>query len=151
MTENTCGATKRDGSGDECGLPAGWGTDHVGEGPCKLHGGAADNRGKKNGNYKHGAFSKYIRDDLTESEETALDEMTEAFDDPETALEVIREQAAEAWLKYKRSGDHRFLREYRQLASEFNLAPNEDQLEVSGEGGAPMQVTINRERADESE
>lgn len=34
-----CGATKRDGTGDHCRRPAGWGTDHVGTGCCKLHGG----------------------------------------------------------------------------------------------------------------
>lgn len=34
-----CGAKKRQGEGD-CTRPAGWGTDHVGEGPCKLHGGS---------------------------------------------------------------------------------------------------------------
>jgi len=39
--KDTCGRTKRDGSGESCGLPAGWGTDHPGEGPCKLHGGNA--------------------------------------------------------------------------------------------------------------
>jgi len=33
-----CGAKKRQGEGN-CTRPAGWGTDHVGEGPCKLHGG----------------------------------------------------------------------------------------------------------------
>lgn len=33
-----CGAQKR--GGGKCGRPAGWGTDHVGHGVCKLHGGA---------------------------------------------------------------------------------------------------------------
>lgn len=34
-----CGAKKRQGEGN-CTRPAGWGTSHVGEGPCKLHGGS---------------------------------------------------------------------------------------------------------------
>lgn len=34
-----CGARKRQGEGT-CTQAAGWGTDHVGAGPCKLHGGA---------------------------------------------------------------------------------------------------------------
>ena len=34
-----CGARKRQGEG-YCRRPAGWGTDHVGMGRCKLHGGA---------------------------------------------------------------------------------------------------------------
>jgi hypothetical protein len=35
--DRTCGAKTR--SGGQCGRPAGWGTDHVGYGRCKLHGG----------------------------------------------------------------------------------------------------------------
>lgn len=36
-----CGANRRQGEpGDTCRRPAGWGTDHVGIGPCKLHGGS---------------------------------------------------------------------------------------------------------------
>lgn len=119
----TCPGTNRDG--DPCGHPAGWGTD-TDSGPCKFHGGAADNRGTKNGNWKHGAFSDHLRSDLTDAEENALEEMAEAFDDPEEARAVIADQAAEAWIKYKRSADTRFLREYRQLAETFNLAPNAD-------------------------
>ncbi len=38
MTD-TCGAKTR--SGTPCQLPAGWSTDHVGRGKCKMHGGAA--------------------------------------------------------------------------------------------------------------
>jgi hypothetical protein len=41
-----CGGRRRDGSGDTCRRPAGWGTDHVGIGACKLHGGATPNAGK---------------------------------------------------------------------------------------------------------
>jgi hypothetical protein len=39
----TCGARLRDGSGRHCRRPAGWGTDHYGEGVCKLHGGSTRN------------------------------------------------------------------------------------------------------------
>lgn len=49
MTEPTtdhdgprCGARKRQSEGT-CTQPAGWGTDHVGDGPCKLHGGSTKN------------------------------------------------------------------------------------------------------------
>jgi hypothetical protein len=41
-----CGGRRRDGSGNTCRRPAGWGTDHVGIGACKLHGGATPNAGK---------------------------------------------------------------------------------------------------------
>lgn len=52
-----CGAkTKKDGS--PCKKPAGWGTDHVGIGKCKLHGGASP--------VKHGLYSKYTGHRLAE-------------------------------------------------------------------------------------
>ncbi|MBB4702217.1 hypothetical protein [Sphaerisporangium siamense] len=38
-----CGARKRDGSGATCRHPAGWGTDHVGIGHCRKHGGNTPN------------------------------------------------------------------------------------------------------------
>lgn len=53
MTDEICGATKRDGSGEKCQLPAGWGTDHVGEGKCKHHdapGGKREGAGAPEGN-----------------------------------------------------------------------------------------------------
>jgi hypothetical protein len=40
--ERFCGAKKRQGEGT-CTQPAGWGTDHVGIGSCKLHGGSMQN------------------------------------------------------------------------------------------------------------
>jgi len=40
-----CGSRKRQGDGT-CTQVAGWGTDHVGEGPCKLHGGSTRNVSK---------------------------------------------------------------------------------------------------------
>lgn len=53
---NTCDATTRAGSA--CKRPAGAGTDHVGTGRCKLHGG-----GK---HIKHGRYSKITRPRLRE-------------------------------------------------------------------------------------
>ena len=40
--DNLCGAKKRQGEGT-CTQPAGWGTDHVGIGRCRLHGGSTQN------------------------------------------------------------------------------------------------------------
>mgnify|MGYP001026058986 CR=1 FL=1 len=37
-----CGARRKQGTGT-CTRPAGWGTDHPGIGPCKLHGGSTPN------------------------------------------------------------------------------------------------------------
>jgi hypothetical protein len=62
MTDDTCNATNR--NGDPCALAAGWGTDHVGEGRCKLHGGVhADHAGENNPNYSHGLFDESGVDD----------------------------------------------------------------------------------------
>ena len=60
---NYCGAKTR--AGTACKKTAGWGTDHVGTGRCKLHGGKSTGpkpenmRGNKNAE-KHGLFSKYL-------------------------------------------------------------------------------------------
>lgn len=51
----TCGARKRQGPG-VCKQVAGWGTDHVGAGRCKLHGGATP--------IKHGLRSTIERPDI---------------------------------------------------------------------------------------
>ena len=83
MTENTCGASKRDGSGDACSLPAGWGTDHVGEGRCKLHGGASAT-GKDNPAFKHGLFS----DHLDEADREAMEVLGD-LDNAEKLEELI--------------------------------------------------------------
>ena len=62
-----CGATTRDG--DECQLKAGWGTDHLGKGRCKLHGGASSGAGEGNQNArKHGAYEQVIQDQLDDEE-----------------------------------------------------------------------------------
>jgi len=64
MTDNNCGATNR--SDEPCGLPAGWGTDHVGEGRCKLHGGASL-KGEDSPQFKHGLYSDVVRDEDRET------------------------------------------------------------------------------------
>ena len=50
-----CGAKRRGGPG-MCRRPAGWGTDHSGQGKCKLHGGASP--------IKHGRYSSITRDSI---------------------------------------------------------------------------------------
>ena len=52
----------RCGRADECGLPAGWGTDHTGVGACKLHGGASL-KGEDSPVFKHGIYSDVVRDE----------------------------------------------------------------------------------------
>ena len=53
-----CGAKKKQGPGT-CQQKAGWGTDHLGEGRCKLHGGKSL--------VKHGKFSTVTRQPLREA------------------------------------------------------------------------------------
>ena len=52
----TCGAKTRGGTA--CRRPGGWGTDHAGEGRCKLHGGASP-WGLLHPRFKHGRFARY--------------------------------------------------------------------------------------------
>lgn len=64
-----CGAKTR--AGTPCKRPAGWGTNHVGEGRCKLHGGKSTGpppeKMKKNSNARtHGLFAKYLPEETLE-------------------------------------------------------------------------------------
>ena len=92
----------------------------------------------------HGAFSEHFRSDLTDAETKALEAMVshlESIDDERT---IAAEVAAEALLKYKRSADSRFLREARQWIGDFNLLPNEDELNVGGVDGGALEVIVER-------
>lgn len=68
--KNICGAKTRKGT--PCQQVAGWGTDHVGSGRCKLHGGKSTGpkdktKLKENKNAeKHGLFTKYLPDETLE-------------------------------------------------------------------------------------
>jgi hypothetical protein len=81
MTETTCGAENR--NGDPCELPAGWGTDHNGEGRCKFHGGR-NGRGRDANGFKHGLFSDY----LDAEDRNTIDALGE-YDDAEKLDELI--------------------------------------------------------------
>lgn len=109
-----------------CRAWPGRGTDHVGEGRCKHHGGAAANAGRENGNYRSGAYSAHFRADLTPAELEAAADLVAQLEVPTPEAAEIPEIVAEALLKYKRSDDVRFLREARQWLAEFNLVPNPD-------------------------
>lgn len=68
-TEKTkCAAKTR--AGTPCQLPAGWGTDHPGEGRCKLHGGKSTGPPKKNKNaLKTGEYETIWLDTLDNKEQ----------------------------------------------------------------------------------
>ena len=85
---DNCGAKTR--SGGKCQLKAGWGTDHVGEGKCKLHGGASKGPPKGNKNArKHGVYESVIRDQLKDEEKETFDKVS-ADDDLKQELKILR-------------------------------------------------------------
>lgn len=145
MTD-TCGRTKRDGSGDPCGLAAGWGTDHPGEGACKYHGGASDGAPEGNDNAaKAGAWADdFYEGFLTDQEQRRVDEAVDVLGSQAGAQEVGRHVASLALEQFRRTGDERFLRRFESVCDKFGIAPA-DELEVSGEDGGPLEVAINRE------
>jgi hypothetical protein len=120
--------------------------DPMDNGWCYHHGGQRENGGAPEDNQnakRHGAFSEHFRSDLTDDEKQALDALVshlESIDDERT---LAAEIAAEALLKYKRSADSRFLREARQWFGDFNLLPNEDELNIGGQSGNPLEVVMN--------
>lgn len=82
-----CGARKKQGG--TCGKPAGWGTDHLGRGRCKLHGGMAPS-GRK-------AAQRQELQDFLSAAAPLLD-----VDPIEALLYCVRRQSAVvAWLKVK--------------------------------------------------
>ncbi|MFD0405608.1 hypothetical protein [Kitasatospora sp. NPDC127116] len=89
-----CGAkTRQEQSAENCGLPAGWGTDHPGVGRCKLHGGKTP-----------GQQLKATRDNVEREARAVLAELdVEPVGDPLTALmqlagQVVSWQTATATL-----------------------------------------------------
>jgi hypothetical protein len=166
-----CGATKSDRTTptehgrerDEyeyCLLAAGWGVDGTTEGRWSHHFGAVDNRGSNNPNYKHGAYSEFedfVYDSLSDRERDAVEAIDFDEHDSEFAETVVRE----AYAKYLRTGDDRFLREARQWAKEFGVIDRPaDQLEVDAtvdadhsldEGTrAAMREALRRRRGEQS-
>jgi hypothetical protein len=146
MTDTYCGATKRDGTGDECQLPAGWGTEND-SGPCKHHGGAGGTNGDSHeGNdwaAKHGAYSEsFVSDFLTEAEQERVEQATEVLSVPEGAQADARLTAAICKEQFRRTGDERFLRRYESICDKANIFPDEE-IDLSGE------VTVREELGDD--
>lgn len=150
MTDH-CGRQKRDGSGDECQLPAGWGTDHPGEGACKHHGGAggtnadgSSHAGNQNAR-THGlhATPEYLLDDLDEHHRDTYHAMFEAlctrYEDihgrpPDFAakkrlsrvsVEIVKEDLVDEYLR-DQADDHPLV--------------EEQVIDVDPETGAPIRV-----------
>lgn len=135
-----CGATKSENTTptdhgrerdefDYCLQRAGWGADRQ-VGPCTKHPVTGEQWGESNPNYQSGSYSKFQdlqRDALTEREQQMLDAIDFEKHDGDFAEDVVKE----AYIKYHRTGDDRFLREARQWAKEFGVIDTPaDQLEV---------------------
>lgn len=152
-----CGARKSDRSTpaphgrsrddyEYCLQSAGWGTDRD-IGPCRNHPFSGEQWGESNPNYKNGAYAKHFKHDLTASEQEAYEDVLEKLDgDPEDALSIPMQLAAEAIMKYKRGGDQRLLREARQILAEFNLVPNAEEIQIEGNG-----IVINTTAQDDGD
>lgn len=146
MTDQ-CGRTKRDGSGDACELPAGWGTDHPGEGACKHHGGASSGAPEGNDNaVTVEAWSEnFVEDFLTEAEQDLVDDARKLLDDDATAQELGSTAAAIALVQFRRTGDQRFLHRFESICDTFEIAPEDVQRHehVGGDGDA-IQFDVTR-------
>lgn len=137
-----CGATKSDQTTptdhgrerddyDYCLLAAGWGTER-GVGPCSKHPIKGEQWGKSNPNYEDGSYAEvrdFITNDATDAEQDFFDEL----DLEDGGSQFVHDVVKEAYIKYKRTGDERFLREVRQWLSEFNIVENGDEVELTGE------------------
>lgn len=153
MTDERCGYEATNGP---CSNPA---TESDGYCWLESHGDPAvdsesDGRGAPEGNENaadHYAFSDKFREDLTESENEALDALMTHLSGITDERTLAAEVVGEALLKYKRTGDSRFLREARQWMADFNLLPNEDEVNIGGSDGGALNVIVNREAYDGDE
>lgn len=66
----TCGA-KSKSTGQPCKLKAGYGTDHLGTGRCKFHGGKTP-RGPDSPHFKHGRYASAFKGQFKEHFEAAM-------------------------------------------------------------------------------
>lgn len=89
MTESdTCGAKTRRGT--PCELPAGWGTDHAGEGRCKHHGGSGGRPPT------HGLYSKTAREGLAAKIREAREHDTQELRDEIAVLRALLDKYLES-------------------------------------------------------
>lgn len=131
----------------------GRGTDHVGEGRCTNHGGhnsGENGQGGTPGNANavtHGAYAEHSKRHLTQGEQQAYEEVAEKLENPGSAKEIARHAAAHCLMMGHRAEDERWFRRYEGLCDKFNITPEDvKKHEVTGEGGGPVEVVIQRER-----
>jgi len=82
-----CGAKTR--AGTPCRRPAGWGTDHVGEGRCKLHGGRSL-RAFLHPRYRHGRYEIVVTSERYAGRRMGVNDAKVAFDDEGRCVGIVR-------------------------------------------------------------
>lgn len=149
MTDQYCGATKRDGSGEPCELPAGWGTEYD-DGPCKYHGGATrDDSGAPEGNDNavtvEAWSDDFVADFLTDAEQDLVDDARDLLDDDASAQDLGATAAGIALVQFRRTGDQRFLHRFESICDTFEIAPeNVQRHEHAGGDGDAIQFDVTR-------
>lgn len=117
----------RCGRADDCGLKAGWGTDHVGVGACKLHGG---NAGAPEGNDNAvtvGAWAEdFYEGFLTQAEQKRVEKSAELLGDEANAKEIAQHAASVSLEQFRRTGDERFMRRFESICDKFSITPVDD-------------------------
>lgn len=101
-------------------------------GKCGVHGGKSK-KGAEHPNFSHGRTSEYFKSKLSERQREVYDEISEALNEPEDAKQILSQVATQMILRGESMNDPAMVREGRQLLSEFNVVPNEDELSMKAE------------------
>jgi len=118
-SDERCNARKTDGSG-HCQHAAGWGTDHVGQGRCKLHGGNTETQ-----------------------EKSIIAELEDAAGHASTALELQLKHLRRQVERGEDIDSGELDRLARTVLDRTGHGKTETQ-EVTGADGQPLNVTIER-------
>jgi hypothetical protein len=134
-----CGAKTR--SGGSCKRPAGWGTDHVGTGRCKLHGGKSTGAKSIEGKQKvsqnakkHGAYiDRIINDEEQMTYDWLFAETVKKYDlDEENPIHMITlQRACITYIKLIRLDEWEMNEEY--VHNELQKNPKTGYMEPSPE------------------
>ena len=141
---NVCGdhgGTNREGN--PCGRPAGWGVDDD-SGKCRQHRGTSPDGSSHEGNdnavgnnggapenndnaVDHGAYREgFLENFLTDDEAKRVEVVEKILSTKEGSKEHAKMMAGVLLEQFRRSGDERFAREYRQLCDKAGIFPNDE-------------------------
>lgn len=114
-------------------------------GKCDVHGGKSL-KGEEHPNFRNGATSEYFKSKLSERQQDVYDEMAAKLEEPESALEILRQTATRLILVGEHSHDSSMIREGRQLLETFNIVPSEDEMNVNVSGTVDHDVEVSAEK-----